>query len=69
LLVPFASKHEVQRDDPVGSKRERKRRENALDGALKNNFPASDPGSVEQPVLPVAHTIDASNQVPDFSRA
>ena len=32
------------------SKRERRRDEKALDEALKNTFPASDPVSVEQPV-------------------
>ena len=34
------------------NKRERRRDEKALDEALKNTFPASDPVSVEQPVLP-----------------
>ena len=34
------------------NKRERGRDEKALDEALKNTFPASDPVSVEQPVLP-----------------
>jgi hypothetical protein len=38
------------------SKRERRRDEKALDEALKNAFPASDPVSVEQPALPAAHT-------------
>jgi hypothetical protein len=38
------------------SKRERRRDEKALDEALKNTFPASDPVSVEQPALPAAHT-------------
>ena len=38
------------------SKRERRRDEKALDEALKNTFPASDPVSVEQPALPTAHT-------------
>ena len=32
------------------SKREHRRDEKALDEALKNTFPASDPVSVEQPV-------------------
>jgi hypothetical protein len=32
-------------------KRERKRDERALDEALKNTFPASDPVSIEQPTL------------------
>jgi len=34
------------------NKRERRRDEKARDEALKNTFPASDPVSVEQPVLP-----------------
>lgn len=53
-------KHEVHRDT-VRGKRERKRNEKALDEALKNTFPASDPVSVEQPVLTAAHTIDADS--------
>ena len=52
-------KHEVHPDDTVRSKRERKRHDKALDEALKNTFPASDPVSVEQPVLPAVHTTDA----------
>jgi hypothetical protein len=55
-------KHEVHQDDSVRGKRERKRNEKALDEALKNTFPASDPVSAEQPVLPAgAHTVDASS--------
>src|SRR5262249_23029549 len=34
------------------NKRERRRDEIALDEALRNDFPASEPVSVEQPVLP-----------------
>jgi hypothetical protein len=48
-------KHEAHWDDTVRDKRERKRHEKALDEALKNTFPASDPVSVEQPVLPAVH--------------
>jgi len=48
-------KREAHRDDTTRVNRERKRHEKALDEALKNTFPASDPVSVEQPVLPVAH--------------
>lgn len=55
------TKDEAHRDDTVRGKRERKRHEKALDEALKNTFPASDPVSVEQPVLPAAHTIDAGS--------
>ena len=54
-------KHEAHRDDTVCGKREHRRHEKALDEALKNTFPASDPVSVEQPVLPAAHTIDADS--------
>jgi hypothetical protein len=45
-------------------KRERRRHEKALDEALMNTFPASDPVSVEQPVLPVAPT-RAIDQAPN----
>lgn len=55
------TKDEARRDDTVRGKRERKRHEKALDEALKNTFPASDPVSVEQPVLPAAHMIDAGS--------
>ncbi len=54
-------KHDVRQDDRARSKRERRRHEKALDEALKNTFPASDPVSVEQPLLPIAHTIDADS--------
>ena len=50
-------KHEAHRDDTVRGNRERKRHEKALDEALKNTFPASDPVSVEQPALPAAHEL------------
>ena len=48
-------KHDAHRDETVRGRRERKRDEKALDEALKNTFPASDPVSVEQPVLTAAH--------------
>jgi hypothetical protein len=48
-------KHEAQRADTARGKRERRRDEKALDEALKNTFPASDPVSVEQPVLSATH--------------
>ena len=48
-------KHNAHRDETVRGRRERKRDEKALDEALKNTFPASDPVSVEQPVLTAAH--------------
>ena len=34
----------------ISDEAERKRRENALDEAIENSFPASDPVSAEQPV-------------------
>ncbi len=40
-------KPKVHQEDSVRDKR--KRLENALDEALKNTFPASDPVSIEQP--------------------
>jgi hypothetical protein len=48
-------KHDARRDETVRGRCERKRDEKALDEALKNTFPASDPVSVEQPVLTAAH--------------
>jgi hypothetical protein len=39
-----------QADHKIRTKRERKRDEGALDEALQNTFPASDPVSIEQPV-------------------
>ena len=41
-------------DDSARDKRERAHRENALDEALKDTLPASDPVSVEQPTPPAA---------------
>ena len=51
-------KYEPHQDENGRSNRARRRREAALDEALKNTFPASDPVSVEQPVLPAADGID-----------
>jgi hypothetical protein len=42
-------KRKPHQDDNDRDKRERSRQEEALDEALKNTFPASDPVSVEQP--------------------
>ena len=47
-------KRKPQEDDDERDKRERKHQEKALDDALKNTFPASDPISVEQPTPPAA---------------
>ena len=49
------AKHDAHRDETVRDRRERKRHEKALDEALENTFPASDPVSVEQPVLTATH--------------
>jgi hypothetical protein len=47
------SKRKAVRDDADREQRERRRRqEEALDEALANTFPASDPVSAEQPAPP-----------------
>jgi hypothetical protein len=48
IAEPKQQPHNQDRNN----KRERGRDEKALYEALKNTFPASDPVSVEQPVLP-----------------
>ena len=62
-------KHKPHHDDNYCG--ERRRQEKALDEALKNTFPASDPVSVEQPMLtavdgkrkrPIEKTRDADQQ-------
>lgn len=45
-------KFKPYQDDNDRDKRECRRQEEALDEALKNTFPASDPVSVEQPAPP-----------------
>jgi hypothetical protein len=47
-------KRKPHQDDRVRDERERRHQENALDEALKDTFPASDPVSVEQPTPPAA---------------
>ena len=47
-------KHKPHPDDNAREKRERAHRENALDEALNDTFPASDPVSAEQPTPPAA---------------
>ena len=47
-------KRKPHQDDNGRDKGERRHQEEALDEALKNTFPASDPVSVEQPVPPAA---------------
>jgi hypothetical protein len=43
-----------QRDCRILTERGRQHQEEALDEALKNTFPASDPVSIEQPATPAA---------------
>jgi hypothetical protein len=52
-------KRKPHQDDNDRDKR--KRQEKALDEALKNTFPASDPVSVEQPTPPAADRDRAKN--------
>jgi hypothetical protein len=47
-------KRKDHEEDRARAKRERTHQENALDEALKDTFPASDPVSVEQPTPPAA---------------
>ena len=47
-------KRKHRQDDIDREERERRHQEKALDEALKNTFPASDPVSVEQPTPPAA---------------
>jgi hypothetical protein len=47
-------KRKPHQDDRARDERERRHQENALDEALKDTFPASDPISVEQPTPPAA---------------
>lgn len=47
-------------EDRDRDQRERRRQEEALDDALKNTFPASDPISIEQPAPPDADDEDLS---------
>jgi hypothetical protein len=49
IEVIATAKRKPHQDASARSKRERRHRENTLDEALKNTFPASDPVSVEQP--------------------
>ena len=43
------SKRKRRQRDRILTERARQHQEEALDDALKNTFPASDPGSIEQP--------------------
>jgi hypothetical protein len=46
------SKRKLHKGEYGRSKRSRRHQEEALDDALKNTFPASDPISMEQPAPP-----------------
>jgi hypothetical protein len=46
-------KRRPHREENARAKRARQHQEEALDDALKNTFPASDPVSMEQPVPPI----------------
>jgi len=48
------SKRKPRQRDSIPAERARQRQEEALDDALKNTFPASDPVSIEQPASPAA---------------
>jgi hypothetical protein len=47
-------KRKPHQDDRARDERERRHQEDALDEALKDTFPASDPVSAEQPVSSAA---------------
>jgi hypothetical protein len=47
-------KRKAHKDNYDRDKRERRHQEEALDDALKNTFPASDPVSIVQPTPPAA---------------
>ncbi len=48
------AKRKRHQNDSARDERERRHQENALDEALKDTFPASDPVSFEQPAPPAA---------------
>ena len=56
-------KYNHHRDENDRANREHRRREKTLDEALENTFPASDPVSVEQPVLPGADGINFDREL------
>ena len=53
-------KHKHHQDENDRGNREYWRREKALDEALKNTFPASDPVSVEQPGSPTPDAVNST---------
>jgi hypothetical protein len=54
------AEHKHHQDENVRGNREYWRREKALDEALKNTFPASDPVSVEQPGPPAVDGVNST---------
>ena len=54
IAVVAEPKRNPPQDDSARDERERRHQEDALDEALKDTFPASDPVSVEQPTPPAA---------------
>jgi hypothetical protein len=54
IAVIAEPKHKPDQDDRARAMCERRHQENALDEALKDTFPASDPVSIEQPTPPAA---------------
>ena len=52
-------KQKHHQDENGRSDRERRRRERALDEALQNTFPASDPVAAEQPAFGVVESIES----------
>ena len=59
--MAWEEKRKPHRNDSARLARERAHQENALDEALKDTFPASDPVSAEQPVSPSADRDRAKN--------
>ena len=49
LSMSVGAKRKRPQEDPERNGLERRRQEEALDDALENTFPASDPVSIEQP--------------------
>jgi len=54
IEVTAEPKRKPDQDDSARDKRERAHQENALDEALNDTFPASDPVSIAQPTPPAA---------------
>ena len=54
IEVTTELKRKLQRDEHARAEGERRHQEDALDEALRDTFPASDPVSIEQPTPPAA---------------